>query len=113
MKGGAMRFELLYVVGCPCWRQAVENLRQALMSEGPNLEVSLIRVERAGLAHESQFQVSPTIRLSGEDLFPDQLGKFGYSCRIYQTEEGLRGWPTVSMIRERMQARKSAGTAHI
>ncbi len=77
------------------------------------MEILLVRVEGASHARELQFQGSPTIRLLGEDLFPDQLGRFGYSCRIYQTEDGLQGWPTVSMIRERLQARKSAGTPHM
>ena len=74
VKGEAMQFELLYIDGCPSWHQAVENLRQALRSEGPDMEISLIRVEGAGNAHELQFQGSPTIRLSGKDLFPDQPG---------------------------------------
>ena len=112
VKGGAVQFELLFIDGCPSWRQAVENLRQALRSEGPDMEISLIRVEGAGNAHELQFQGSPTIRLSGKDLFPDQPGQHGYSCRIYQTEEGLQGWPTINMIRERLQARKAVDTPH-
>lgn len=110
MKDGDIRFELLYIAGCPSWHQAVENLRQALLSEGSNLEISLIRVEGASHAYGLQFQGSPTIRLSGEDLFPDKPRKIGYSCRIYHTEEGLQGWPTVKMIRGRLQARKIVET---
>ena len=106
-----MRFELLYFDGCPSWHQALENLRQALRAEGVNMEISLVRVEGDRDAHRLRFQGSPTIRLSGEDLFAEQPGQYGFSCRVYQTEEGLLGWPTIKMIRDRLQSQKSSPKA--
>ncbi len=100
-----MRFELLYFDGCPSWHQALENLKQALQAEELDLEVSLIRVEGDQHARAVRFQGSPTIRLSGEDLFPEQSGEYGFSCRVYETEEGLMGWPTVKMVRDRLRSR--------
>ena len=93
-----MRFELLYFDGCPSWHQA-------LQIEGLDLEVSLVRVEGDQHARAVRFQGSPTIRLSGEDLFPEQPGESGFSCRVYQTEEGLMGWPTVKMVRDQLRSR--------
>ena len=103
-----MRFELLYFDGCPSWHQAVENLRLALLAEGLDMEISLIRVKGEHHAEALRFQGSPTIRISGEDLFPEQPGEYGFSCRVYQTEEGLQGWLTVNMICERLRARRTA-----
>ena len=100
-----MQFELLYFDGCPSWHQALENLRQALKVEDLDLEVSLVRVEGHDHARALRFQGSLTVRLSGEDLFPEQPGEYGLSCRVYQTEEGLMGWPTVKMIHDRLRSR--------
>ncbi len=105
-----MRFVLLYFDGCPTWHQALENLRQALQAEELDMEVSLVRVEEDSHARAVRFQGSPTIRLSGEDLFtravgPEQPGEYGISCRMYQTEEGLMGWPTVKMVRDQLRSR--------
>ena len=101
-----MHFELPYFNGCPWWHQALENLRQALRAQGLALDVSLVRVVGTSHAKALRFRGSPTIRLSGEDLFPEQAGEYGLSCRVYQTEEGLKGWPTVptvDMLRERLR----------
>ena len=100
-----MRFELPYFDGCPSWHQALENLRQALQAEELDLEVSLVRVEGDQHARAVRFQGSQTIRLSGEDLFPEQPCEYGCSCRVCQTEEGLMGWPTVKMVRDQLRSR--------
>ena len=98
-----MQFALLYFRECPSWHQALENLRQALRAEGVNLEVSLVRVEGEDHAQAVRFQGSPTICLSGNDLFPEQPRGYGLTCRLYWTEEGPKGWPTVNMIRQRLR----------
>ena len=100
-----MRFELLYFDGCPSWHQALGNLRQALQAEELDLEVSLIQVEGDQHARAVRFQGSPTLWVSGDDLFPEQSDDYGFSCRVYQTEEGLMGWPTVKMIRDQLRSR--------
>ena len=98
-----MHFELLYFDGCPSWHQTLENLRQALQAEGVDLEVSLVEVEGPGHAQALRFEGSPSIRVSGRDLFPEQPGPYGMTCRVYQTEHGIMGWPTVGMICERLR----------
>ncbi len=99
-----MHFKLLYFDGCPSWHQALGNLRQALTLHGLDMEVSLVLVNDQHNADELRFQGSPTLRISGDDLFPEHADAYGFSCRLYQTEEGLRGWPTVPMILDRLRA---------
>ena len=98
-----MYFELLYFDGCPSWHQALENLRQALAFQGEQMEVSLIQVKDHDDATKLRFQGSPTLRAAGADLFLDQVDNYGLSCRVYKTEEGLKGWPTVPMILGRLR----------
>ncbi len=98
-----MNLELLYLDGSTSWHQALENLRLALRSEGMALKVSLIRVVGAQHARVLRFRSCPTIRLGGESLFPERSSKTGLSCRLYPSADGLRGWPTVQMIRRRLR----------
>ena len=99
-----VKYELLYFDGCPSWQEALENLRQALQAEGLSMDVSLFRVEGNDHAISVKFRGSPTIRIGGDDLFPEESAEYGLSCRVYQTEIGLRGWPTAPMIRRRLHA---------
>ena len=103
-----MHFELLYFDDCPSWPQALENLKQALLAEGLDLDVSMVRVAGARHASSLRFQGSPSIRVSGRDPFPDQPMSYGLTCRVYYTEEGLKGWPTVRMICERLRILSAA-----
>ena len=96
-----MRFKLMYLQDCPNWQQALENLRQALQAECFNLDVSLVLVENIDQARDLKFRGSPTICLSDQDIFPDDGIEYGMSGRVYRTEEGLSGYPTVAMLRKR------------
>ena len=75
------------------------------------MDVSLIQVDGNDHAIAMKFQGSPTIRFGGDDLFPEEPLEYGLSCRVYQTEMGLRGWPTVPMIRRRLHALGISRTA--
>ncbi|GAB4475513.1 MAG: hypothetical protein Kow00124_16580 [Anaerolineae bacterium] len=94
-----MRIELLYFDGCPSWQTGLENLRAALAEAGIDAPVELVRVDSDEEALRQRFQGSPTIRVDGRDLFPTGHDNYAMGCRVYQTPEGLRGWPTVEMIR--------------
>lgn len=94
-----MDLELLYFDGCPSWQTALENLRAALNDLGIQAEVRLRRIGSHEEAVAARFVGSPTIRVDGEDLFPPTHNDYALGCRIYATPEGLRGWPTVEMLR--------------
>ena len=99
-----LNLELLYLEGCTAWHQVLENLKQALQSEGMALKVSLTRVVGVRHARALRFRVCPAIRLDGEAIFYERSAKNGLACRLYSTGEGIRGWPTVRMILQRLRA---------
>ncbi len=103
-----MQIELLYFDGCPSWQTALENLRAALDDLGLQAEVRLLRVGSDEEAVATRFVGSPTIRLDGEDLFPPTHSEYAMGCRVYVTPEGLRGWPTVEMLRAAIAGRLSS-----
>lgn len=45
------------------------------------------------------FSGSPTILVDGQDPFADQDAPIGLACRLYATEEGLQGAPTIAQLR--------------
>jgi hypothetical protein len=103
-KNRTLNLELLYLDRCTAWHQTLENLKQALQSEGVALTVSLTRVVGARHARALRFQGCPAIRLDGEDIFYERSAQNGLACRLYSTGEGLKGWPTVRMILQRLRA---------
>lgn len=99
-----MKIELLYFDDCPSWRTGLDHLRSALSDTGIDETVELIRVETDEEAEAWQFQGSPTIRVNGRDIFPTGHDNYALGCRVYQTPDGMRGWPTVEMIKDAIAA---------
>lgn len=94
--------ELLYFDGCPTYREAERNLREVLEDEGLGSDISFVAVETDEEARRLRFPGSPTIRLDGEDLLPDEAADWGdwaLGCRIYATRRGPKGAPTPEMLR--------------
>lgn len=106
-----MQVEVLYFDGCPTYRAAEQTLREVLAEEGIQDGVELIPVNTDEEARQLRFPGSPTIRVDGEDLFPlPDRAEYALGCRVYATPEGLKGSPTVEMLREAL-AKKSAAHA--
>ena len=98
-----MNIKILYFDGCPSWRNAYEHLKAALKEEGLTIPVELVRVQSDQEAAKSRFQGSPSLQYNDQDFWPEERSTYSMSCRVYQTPEGLRGWPTVSMLRQKLQ----------
>ncbi|QIN85351.1 thioredoxin family protein (plasmid) [Rubrobacter tropicus] len=102
-----MRVELLYFGGCPGYRKAERALRIALSEEGMpgGSAPELVAVDTDEEAERLRFPGSPTIRVDGEDLFPEGLGQrasWHIGCRVYRAPEGLEDHPSAEMIRTRL-----------
>lgn len=95
-----MKVELLYFEGCPGAEMAERVLWEALSLERLEPEITHVRVDTDEEASRLRFPGSPTIRLDGEDPFPvPDREQWALSCRTYATPEGLRGAPTLEMLR--------------
>lgn len=96
--------ELLYFDDCPSWKNALAVLKESLNKLGISQNVSLIPVETQEEAEENEFTGSPMIRVNGMDLFPTGHSNYALGCRVYQTPQGYKGWPTEEMIVEQLGA---------
>lgn len=97
-----MDFELLYFDDCPSWQSALENLQAALAEEDLDAQIRLVNVQNTDQAQSLRFLGSPSIQIASVDFWPEERDGYFMGCRVYQTPEGLKGWPTVKMIRERL-----------
>jgi hypothetical protein len=95
--------QLLYFDGCPSWQTALANLRQVIETENLDYQVHLIEITSPQQAQDERFLGSPSFRRNGVDLWPEIRTHYNMSCRVYQTEQGMRGSPTAEMLREKIQ----------
>ena len=97
-----MQVTVLYFENCPNWKMASRRLQDALSTVGLTdaVEVSYQRVETPEEAERVGFRGSPTILIDGRDPWAAPDGPIGLTCRIYQTERGGRGSPSVAQLVE-------------
>jgi len=105
--GDHMRIDVLYFDGCPSWKNALENLKLVLKAENREAEINLVLVESDEEALKKKFLGSPSIRVNGIDLWPMERQSYFLSCRMYRTAEGMKGFPSVSMLREKIHELQS------
>ena len=93
-----MDIVIRYFDGCPHWATARERLEEALLAEGLSAGIHLETVSSPEQAERVKFKGSPTILIDGRDPFPGEDG-WGFTCRVYETEAGAEGSPSVAQIR--------------
>ncbi len=94
-----MQIELLYFDGCPSWQTGLINLKSALKLNGIETDVELVKVEDDQDAIRFKFPGSPSFRVNGMELWPKEREAYVLSCRVYPSQEGITGWPTVHLLR--------------
>lgn len=86
-----------YFDGCPNWEVARARLGEAFKELGEARPLLLERVETPKEADDLDFRGSPTVLIDGIDPF-DATGPTGLSCRMYRTDVGLEGAPSVDQL---------------
>ncbi|MET3769142.1 hypothetical protein ABIB15_001830 [Marisediminicola sp. UYEF4] len=95
-----MKVEILHIDECPNWEEAGRRVRIALDEAG----VSGARIDFRLLASPEDaaqvpFSGSPTILIDGVDAFPGGGRTTDLACRVYYTENGLAGLPSIDRLR--------------
>lgn len=94
---------LRYFSGCPNWRVAADRVREALLVVGvDDAVITLEEVETREDAVRLDFHGSPSIIVNGHDPFAREGAPVGLVCRIYSTESGPQGAPSVRQLAEAM-----------
>lgn len=99
-----MRVEILHIDECPNWVEAGTRVEAALVELGRgDDEVAYRLLTTSADAAEVPFAGSPTIVLDGVDAFPTDGRTSDLACRIYRTDTGFAGVPTVAQLIEAMR----------
>lgn len=100
-----MKIQLLFFAGCPTFKNAEDILSEAMEELGIGEPVERIDVQSEEEAIERKFLGSPTIRVNDLDVDESARGATDYAlkCRIYQTSEGILGWPGKDMVLEALK----------
>ena len=88
-----------YFDGCPHAELAMDRVQEALRSAGLNgQKIVLQRVDSPEEAAGAGFHGSPTILIDGVDPFEGELPAVGYACRVYETDAGRQGAPSLAQL---------------
>lgn len=85
-----------YFDGCPNWTLARDRLKSVLDESAATL--SFEQIDTIDKAAEAGFRGSPTILIDGSDPFAEPDAPVGLACRIYRTESGNEGSPSVAQL---------------
>lgn len=98
--------EVLTFEGCPHAESALDLVRRVIAESGAGATLRRVDVPDAESAETHCFLGSPTIRVNGRDIEPgiDERVQYMLSCRIYRTEDGVRGEPDERWLREALRA---------
>ncbi len=96
----ALKITIQYFEGCPHLELAERRLRKALTDLGrEDAEIAYQRIDSPDEAERIDFHGSPTFLVNGSDPFSGRELPASWGCRIFQTEEGAQGAPSVAQLR--------------
>jgi hypothetical protein len=91
---------LLYIADCPSRHLARRHLDVALAQTELAAVIRECAVSSSEEATRLGMRGSPTILIDGRDPFVDGAGPPALSCRLYRTDAGRSGVPTVGQLIE-------------
>lgn len=90
-----MRITIQYFDGCPHWRLADQRVRQVA---GSGADIDYERIDSPEMAERVRFHGSPTILVDDHDPFVTGEELVGLSCRVFRTEAGPDGAPSLAQL---------------
>jgi hypothetical protein len=95
-----MEITLQYFDDCPNWKIADAHLTTLISDRGLDTTLDYQLIDTPEAAVEHQFRGSPTVLIDGVDPFADSNAPIGLACRIYRTEQGPAGSPTLEQLEQ-------------
>ena len=104
-----MKIEVLYVPHCPNHRVALGRLREILAGESLEAHLNEVLVSSTAMAQSLEFPGSPTIRINGRDIEPQERegASFGLMCRL---DADGNGAPSPQRLRDAIRRARDLET---
>jgi len=90
-----MEITVQYLEGCPNVSVVTERLAAAGVDPAV---VRFVEVVSQADAEAIGFRGSPTVLVDGEDRFAEASAPAGFACRVYRTDSGFEGSPSVEQL---------------
>ncbi|MEX0864070.1 MAG: thioredoxin family protein [Acidimicrobiia bacterium] len=97
-----MEITLQHFDGCPNWETTAHHLSR-LVEEGLDATIGYELIDSHESAVARGFRGSPTVLIDGIDPFANKDGPVGLACRVYRTDHGYAGSPTLPQLRHAIQ----------
>jgi hypothetical protein len=104
-----MDITLQYFNGCPNWMVTDGRLKTLIDEQDLDATIRYQLIETHEAAVEHGFRGSPTVLIDGEDPFAEHDAPVGLSCRIYLTDDGPAGSPTLQQLQQATTASRPGG----
>jgi hypothetical protein len=99
-----VQIDILHVPDCPNLEVARSRVHAALERARIEAVIREFEVGSIAAAVGTGMSGSPTILIDGSDPFAQVHGSPSVSCRLYRTEQGLDGAPSVEQLTEAVRA---------
>jgi hypothetical protein len=99
-----MEITLQYFDDCANWQTTDGYLKTLIDEHSLDAEVRYQLIDTPEAAAEQGFRGSPTVLVDGRDPFADRDAPVGLACRIYQTETGPAGSPSLAQLERALHA---------
>lgn len=94
-----MEITLQYFDDCPNWKVTDRHLHSFIAEQALDATVRYQLIDTPEAAAEHGFRGSPSVLIDGSDPFAEPDAPVGLSCRIYLTESGPAGSPTIHQLK--------------
>jgi hypothetical protein len=94
---------------CPSWETTDQHLQTLIDRLGLDVTVRYQLIETPEAAAEYRFRGSPTVLIDGVDPSADPDAPIGLSCRVYRTDTGFAGSPTLDQLEGAITAKEASG----
>jgi hypothetical protein len=106
--------EVLYVEGCPNYREALALVKRVRAELGIDAELRTTLISEQAVAEQARFPGSPTVRVDGHDVEPgsEPPAEYTLACRLYRLEHRFAGQPDERWVREALLRQPAAADGH-
>jgi hypothetical protein len=103
-----MEITLQYFDDCPNWKITDQTLKDLIDRHDLGIAIRYQLIDTPEAADEHSFRGSPTVLIDGADPFLVSEAPVGLSCRLYITENGPAGSPSLDQLESAITAAMSS-----
>jgi len=98
-----MKIELLYIDGCPNYPTVLRYLQEVLREKELDIPVAMVEIKSADEAIKHRFAGSPTVKIDGRDIAPQESEDFCMGCRLYLEGDEVTELPSKKTLRHAIE----------